>query len=186
MLNLMSSMCREPAQSSRHTPCAAFGTRSVPATMETLLLSRFGIGGYTGRVSGGPSVSPHPAMPSRRDLLRVGALGAAGLTLPDLLRHRAIAGEVGSADACILVFCWGAPSQYETFDPKPEAPDGIRGEFGTIRTRLPGVLFGEHIPLLAQRNEQYTIIRTCAQTSTHHQSATYEALTGYPPSRDAV
>jgi uncharacterized protein (DUF1501 family) len=126
------------------------------------------------------------ARPSRRDLLRVGALGATGLTLPELLRRRAAAGESASADACILVFCWGAPSQFETFDPKPEAPDGIRGEFGTIRTRLPGVLFGEHIPLLAQRNDQYTIIRTCAQTSTHHQSAAYEALTGYPPSRDAV
>src|SRR5262245_48932389 len=131
-------------------------------------------------------MSPHTASLSRRELLRVGALGAAGLTLPDLLRHHAMAGEVASADACILVFCWGAPSQYETFDPKPGAPDGIRGEFGTIRTRLPGVLFGEHIPLLAQRNDQYTIIRTCAQTSTHHQSAAYEALTGYPPSRDAV
>jgi uncharacterized protein (DUF1501 family) len=123
---------------------------------------------------------------SRRDLLRVGALGAAGLTLPELLRHRAMAGENTSADACILVFCWGAPSQFETFDPKPDAPEGIRGEFGAIRTRLPGVLFGEHIPLLTQRNDQYTIIRTCAQTSTHHQSAAYEALTGYPPSRDAV
>jgi uncharacterized protein (DUF1501 family) len=124
---------------------------------------------------------------SRRELLRVGALGAAGLTLPDLLRHRAVAGEpAASADACILVFCWGAPSQFETYDPKPEAPDGIRGEFGTTRTQLPSVLFGEHIPLLAQRNDRFTVIRTCAQTSTHHQSAAYEALTGYPPSRDAV
>src|SRR5262245_44575902 len=126
------------------------------------------------------------ARPTRRELLRVGALGAAGLTLPQLLRQRATAGEVASADACILVFCWGAPSQYETFDPKPEAPDGIRGEFGTIGTQLPGVRFGEHIPLLAQCNDQYSIIRTCAQTSTHHQSAAYEALTGYPPTRDIV
>src|SRR6266566_1522277 len=96
------------------------------------------------------------ANPSRRDLLRVGALGAVGLTLPDLLR----AGESRSlADSCILVFCWGAPSQFETFDPKPDAPDGIRGEFGTRRTRLPGVLFGEHIPMLAERNDRFSIIR---------------------------
>jgi hypothetical protein len=91
-----------------------------------------------------------------------------------------------SADACIFVFLWGAPSQFETFDPKPDAPDEIRGEFGTRPTRLPGVLFGEHIPMLAARNDRFSIIRTCAQTSTHHQSAAYEALTGYPPSRDAV
>src|SRR6266481_2325746 len=106
---------------------------------------------------------------SRRHLLRIGALGAAGLTLPDLLRAREAQPSAGKqlADSCILVFCWGAPSQYETFDPKPEAPDGIRGEFGVIRTRLPGIQFGEHIPMLAERNDRYSIIRTCAQSSTH-------------------
>ncbi len=53
-------------------------------------------------------------------------------------------------------------------------------------TRLPGVPFGEHVPLLAARNDRFSLLRTCAQSSTHHQSAAYEALTGYPPSRDAV
>jgi hypothetical protein len=127
--------------------------------------------------------------PSRRDLLRAGALGLAGLSLPDLFRLQqthAAADVRPTADACILLFLWGAPSQYETFDPKPEAPSGIRGEFGVTRTHLPGVLFGEHIPLLAQRTRQFSVVRTCAQTSTHHQSAAYEALTGFPPSRDAV
>jgi hypothetical protein len=121
-------------------------------------------------------------------VLRAGALGAAGLTLPGLLRLRAThaAGGGPAADACILVFLWGAPSQFETFDPKPEAPAGIRGEFGVRRTRLPGVLFGEHVPRLAGRNDRFCLIRTCAQSSTHHQSAAYEALTGYPPGRDAV
>src|SRR5260370_41428221 len=118
-------------------------------------------------------------MPSRRSLLRAGALGAMGLTLSDLLRGRA-AETRPLADSCILVFCWGAPSQFETFDPKPDAPDGIRGEFGIRRTRLPGVLFGEHLPLLAERNDRFSLIRTCAQSSTHHQSAAYEALTGFP------
>jgi uncharacterized protein (DUF1501 family) len=128
------------------------------------------------------------ARPSRRDLLRAGALGAAGLSLPQLLqlREAQAAPRRPAADSCILLFLWGAPSQFETFDPKPEAPDGIRGEFGTLRTRLPGVIFGEHVPLLAARNDRFALLRTCAQTSTHHQSAAYEALTGYPPSRDAV
>jgi uncharacterized protein (DUF1501 family) len=125
---------------------------------------------------------------SRRAFLRAGTLGTAGLALPQLLRLReaSAADPHPVADACILVFLWGAPSQFETFDPKPEAPDGIRGEFGIRRTRLPGVLFGEHIPLLAGRNDRFSLIRTCAQSSTHHQSAAYEALTGYPPTRDAV
>src|SRR5262249_39707619 len=121
-----------------------------------------------------------PPPPSRRDMLRVGVLGTAGLALPDLLRASETRQTQGQplADSCILIFCWGAPSQYETFDPKPEAPDGIRGEFGTRRTRLPSVLFGEYIPMLAERNDRFSIIRTCAQSSTHHQSAAYAALTG--------
>src|ERR1043165_6426603 len=92
---------------------------------------------------------------SRRDLLRAGALGRLGLSLPELLRFQetqASSVRRPAADACILIFLWGAPSQFETFDPKPEAPAEIRGEFGARRTRLPAVLFGEHIPLLAERH----------------------------------
>src|SRR3954462_11970887 len=115
----------------------------------------------------------HP--PSRRDLLRAGALGAAGLTLPRLLRAQDTSATLRpAADACILLFLWGAPSQFETFDPKPDAPDGVRGEFGVRRTPLPGVLFGEHVPRLAGRNDRFSLLRTCAQSSTHHQSAAYE------------
>ncbi len=126
---------------------------------------------------------------SRRDLLKVGALGWLGLPLPELLRvqeTKAAASSRPKADACILLFLWGAPSQFETFDPKPDAPSGIRGEFGVIRTNVPGTVVGEHIPLLARRADRYAIVRTCTQSSTHHQSAGYEALTGFPPTRDAV
>src|SRR5262249_45440064 len=130
---------------------------------------------------------PHHNVISRRDLLRVGTLGLAGLTTPDLLRLQGSSDSSPArhrtADACIFIFLWGPPSRSEPFDPNPDAPEGIRGEFGTLRTRLPGVLFGEHIPALAARNDTFSIIRTCTQTSTHHQSAAYEALTGYPPSR---
>jgi uncharacterized protein (DUF1501 family) len=124
--------------------------------------------------------------PSRRDLLRVGALG---LALPQLLRlraARAAADRRPAADACILLFLWGSPSQFETFDPKPDAPAGVRGEFGVVQTRTPGVVFGEHVPFLAACSDRFAVVRTCTQSSTHHQSAAYEALTGYPPSRDAV
>src|SRR4051794_34919109 len=118
---------------------------------------------------------PRPSHPSRRDLLRAGAISAAGLGLSARDGHAAADGP--AADACILVFLWGAPSQFETFDPKPDAPDGIRGEFGVRPTRIPGVSFGELIPQLAARNDRFSLIRTCAQSSTHHQSAAYEALT---------
>jgi hypothetical protein len=124
---------------------------------------------------------------SRRDLLYAGALGGLGMSLPHWLRLQAAqAVPRRAADACILVFCWGSPSQFETFDPKPEAPSGIRGEFGVLRTNVPGTVVSEHLPLLARRADRYTLVRTCRQSSTHHQSAGYEALTGHPPSRDVV
>jgi hypothetical protein len=126
---------------------------------------------------------------TRRDFLQAGAIGWLGLTLPHLLRAKeswpAKAAQ-SKADACILIFLWGAPSQFESFDPKPHAPAGIRGEFGVTRTIVPGTIVSEHVPLLAQRADRYTLVRTCMQSSTHHQSAGYEALTGHPPTRDAV
>src|SRR5262245_42247176 len=108
---------------------------------------------------------------SRRDLLRAGAIGTFGLSLADVLRLQETHAAPGkpAVDACILLFLWGAPSQYETFDPKPNAPDGIRGEFGAIPTTLPGVIFSEHIPRLAKRTDKFALVRTCAQSSTHHQ-----------------
>src|SRR2546426_1134449 len=116
----------------------------------------------------------------RRDLLRAGALGCVGLSLPALLHLQESSASPGarpSADSCILIFCWGSPSQFESFDPKPEAPAGIRGEFGVRRTSVPGTIVSEYIPLLAQRAHRYALVRTCTQSSTHHQSAGYEALT---------
>ena len=126
---------------------------------------------------------------SRRDFLRAGALGAAGLSLPGLLnlqQAHAARGRAASADAVILVYCWGAPSQFEILDPKPEAPAEIRGEFGVTKAKQPGLVLGERIPELAKRTDLYTIVRTCTQSSTSHQPGAYEALTGYAPTRNAV
>jgi hypothetical protein len=107
--------------------------------------------------------------------------------LPSLYRLQAAkAAPRPLADACILVYLWGAPSQFEVHDPKPEAPAEIRGEFGVTQTRLPGVLLGEHVPLLAQRNDKFALVRTCTQSSTSHQPGAYEALTGFRPTRNAV
>src|SRR5688572_8323723 len=91
---------------------------------------------------------------TRRDFLQVGTLALGGLTLADLLRARAIATEQGQSPrntSVILLFLDGGAPQAETFDGKPDAPVEYRSIFGVTRTRLPGVLFGSHFPLLAQK-----------------------------------
>src|SRR5690348_9649341 len=98
---------------------------------------------------------------SRRAVLSFGALGASGLSLPGLLRAEAGAEQrKASARSCILLFQFGGPSQFETFDPKPQAPAEIRGEFGTIATRNPQLLIGEHLPKLASVADKFSLVRS--------------------------
>jgi hypothetical protein len=106
----------------------------------------------------------HPRI-GRRDLLQAGALGLFGLAQAHLLRleSQASAGpprRAGKAKAVVFIFQSGGPSQHETFDPKPDAPDGIRGEYGTAQTRLPGVRFCEHLPRLVRRADRFAVVRT--------------------------
>src|SRR5436305_10998329 len=86
---------------------------------------------------------------SRRSFLRVGGLSALGLSLSGYLRLQALAAAEGTAPArkakaCILMWMQGGPSHHETFDPKPDAPAEVRGEFGTVPTTLSGVRISEH------------------------------------------
>ena len=105
----------------------------------------------------------HPQI-GRRDLLQVGGLGLVGVGLGDLLRLESQAAtaepRAGTAKSVVFIFQSGGPSQHETFDPKPHAPDEIRGEYGSIQTRLPGELFCEHLPKLAARSGMFSIVRT--------------------------
>ena len=94
---------------------------------------------------------------NRREMLRVGSLALAGLSLPLLIgRNRASAApgprpaSFGKAKNCIILYLSGGPAQLDTFDPKPDAPAEIRGEFGTIATALPGVRFSEIVPQSAK------------------------------------
>src|SRR5262245_17828573 len=85
----------------------------------------------------------HPHI-GRRELLQAGGLGLFGMTLGDLFRLEAEAApspkkRVGKAKAVVFIFQSGGPSQHETWDPKPDAPAEIRGEYGTTATRLPGI-----------------------------------------------
>jgi uncharacterized protein (DUF1501 family) len=123
---------------------------------------------------------------SRRSFLKIGALGLGGLALPDLLRLRAAATTAGRevADtAVILLWLDGGPSQFETYDPKPEAPAEYRGPFRAIRTRVPGINLCELLPRHAQAADKFAIIRSVAHRESGHGSAIKNLNTGYlhPP-----
>ena len=131
----------------------------------------------------GPTSSAR--QPTRREFLRISGVGTLGMTLPALIEGRAVAStprtpSFGRAKHCILLFLTGGPSQLETFDPKPEAPAEIRGEFNAIRTATTGVYFGEHLPRLAVRSGDFSIVRSLTHHDTVHTSAGYTMLTGVP------
>ena len=120
---------------------------------------------------------------SRRSFLKLGALGLGGLTLPDLLRARAAEAKDGKpvADtAVILIWCDGGPSQFETYDPKPDAPEEYRGPWKAIKTKVSGVYFGELMPKQAEIADKLTVIRSCAHKESGHGSAVKNLNTGYP------
>ena len=83
--------------------------------------------------------------------------------------------------SCILVFLYGGPSQLETFDPKPLAPAATRGEYQAISTAVPGIMVGEHLPLVAKCMRQMTLIRSMRHSLRNHNPAAGEALTGRAP-----
>ena len=90
---------------------------------------------------------------SRRSFLRVGALGATGIALPDLLRAKSALDNNGSRDldkTVIWLFLSGGPSHYETFDPKPDNPLPYRSTVGIQRTNVPGTNIGGLFPKLAK------------------------------------
>ncbi len=124
---------------------------------------------------------------TRRDALRVGALTALGLTLPELLRRRAAAAEVSKgesrpqAKSCILIWLDGGPSHLETFDLKPDAPAEVRGPFEPISTSLAGVQICELFPRTARLMDRIAIVRSVTSPLGEHNFGTHYLLTGYKP-----
>jgi hypothetical protein len=119
---------------------------------------------------------------SRRGFLRVGGLSALGLTLDSFLRSRATANTTTPRASinCILMWMQGGPSHHDSFDPKPDAPAEVRGEFGTIPTTLPGVRFSEHLPLLARQTDKFSVIRGHDPKNGSHGTADHLMMTGHP------
>ena len=121
---------------------------------------------------------------TRRDFLQVGGASVFGLGLADLMKPGAAAREhapersFGKAKACILLFLYGSPSQLETFDPKPDAPVGIRGELKAIRSNVPGLDVGELLPNVARVMDRVTVVRSLTHPYPIHGVA--YATTGVP------
>src|SRR5947209_6466058 len=121
---------------------------------------------------------------SRRRMLQIGSLGLTGLGLSRLLQVESNAKEhsrKATARSVILLFQFGGPSHLDTFDPKPDAPREIRGQFKTIPTKTPGRLVTEHLPRLAERSNLYAVVRSVRHNRSAHNSGAYYSLTGREP-----
>lgn len=123
---------------------------------------------------------------SRRDCLRLGLGALAGGGFVDLLRMSAQASTSGASTtprrptSCILVWMDGGPSHHETFDPKPEAPQEIRGDFSPIRTKTPGVFFSQHMERLAAISDKFAIVRSVCHNQGNHGAGNHYMMTGTP------
>src|SRR2546425_9422677 len=105
---------------------------------------------------------------SRRNFLRIGALGLGGLALPQLLQAEAASGIRRSHKAVIMLFLPGGPSHQDMFDLKTDAPSEVRGEFRPIATNVPGIQICEHLPRLAKLADKFTIIRSMVGAEDRH------------------
>ncbi len=126
---------------------------------------------------------------NRREVIRIGGLGflGAGLNLTDLLRAAATAdgpttsiSSFGRARSCILLFLMGGPPQHSTWDPKPDAPAEVRGDFGPIATTVPGLSISELLPRTALVADKLCILRAVSTGDNAHSSSGYYMLTGRP------
>jgi hypothetical protein len=133
---------------------------------------------------------------SRREFLRVGGAGIFGLSLGDILRLQAAEATAaveggnkngwGQAKSVIMLFLQGGPSHIDIWDPKPDAPSNIRGEFKPIKSNVSGIWLSEVMPLLAKQMDKATLIRSMSYTPAglfNHTAAIYQMMTGYTPDR---
>jgi hypothetical protein len=122
----------------------------------------------------------------RRAILQAGAVGMAGLSWPQLLTAKDFSTDgspsgFGQAKRCLLIFLWGGPSHIDTFDPKPKAPQNVRGEFRTIATNVPGIEVTEHYHRLAQHADKFALVRSLTHDDPAHLSSVHTLLTGHLP-----
>src|SRR5688572_24120522 len=119
---------------------------------------------------------------SRRDFLKVGALGMGGLALSDLLRARAEASAAGRPTRnTSVVWLWlgGGPTHVETFDPKMSAPAEFRSTVGAVQTNVPGIELGGVFPRMARVADKMAFVRSFAHNNSGHGGGTHWVMTGY-------
>ena len=117
----------------------------------------------------------------RRDCLQLGLGALLGGGFVDALRWRASAeSTLPRKMSCILIWLDGGPSHFETFDPKPDAPAEIRGEFGAIPTQVPGTFFSENMQRLAAISDKLTIVRSVRHNQNNHGAGNHYMTTGAP------
>ena len=132
-----------------------------------------------------PPVPSHPTF-GRRTMLQAGSVGLLGLGMNHVsaLRAADVISKTtpgGSAKSVIFVFLSGGLTQHDSFDPKPDAPAGIRGEFSPIATQTPGVRICEHLPMLAARSQMWSMIRSLTTPYNEHSQGHTAILTGRTP-----
>ena len=131
---------------------------------------------------------------NRRELIRVGGASLLGLNLPEFLSWKAQAAaapakaeqKVASAKQVLMIFLQGGPSHIDIWDPKPEAPANIRGEFKAIKTKVDGIQVSETMPMLANVMDKVTLIRSMSYTPAglfNHTAAIYQMMTGWAPDK---
>jgi hypothetical protein len=132
-----------------------------------------------------PCSASTPLLPSRRRVLQAGSLGLLGLSLPRLLAADAVAKDSRRREkSCIFIFQYGGLSQLDSWDPKPAAPEEMRGPYKPIATKVPGFFVGELIPRLAGLADKYAVIRSLSHGVPVHDVANKMLLAGrsQPPS----
>ena len=122
---------------------------------------------------------------ARRDFIQLGVGGVLGLGMGDLISLRADAAKAAGKPSpdnvnCILVWLDGGPTHFETFDPKPDAPSDVRGEFNPIPTNVAGVQFCETVPRLASSLDKMAIVRSICHKDPNHGGGNHYMMTGAP------
>ena len=148
----------------QETPCSPFSAQASACATASVAARRCASAGW-----------PSPGWPGRTGRGRAAAPPTAGRPA-----------GFGKAKSCILVYSYGGPSHLDIWDPKPEAPREIRGEFRPIATRVPGFTVGEHLPRLARLADRFAVIRSMTHRDNDHAIGAYLALTGYSHPRSDV
>jgi hypothetical protein len=118
---------------------------------------------------------------SRRSILKFGALGGLGISLPMALARKQSMAESGKSRSdinCILIWTQGGTAHQDTFDPKPDAPESIRGEFSAIATATPGVRFTDKVPRMAKELNRFALLRGWAPRNSAHGIADQWVMSG--------